>query len=118
MLLNLCSTLLQTSVLGQCQRTVYEKPSLGDPGAVGGIRATCIRWTAFLFSTFHELRFRLALTHKGETTHSLLSPARASASWEVVVLAVHWTTDALVPSCHPAASSGQMLAWSVSILSL
>jgi hypothetical protein len=65
MLLNLCSTLLQTSVLGQCQRTVYEKPSLGDPGAVGGIRATCKRWTAFLFSTFHELRFRLALTHKG-----------------------------------------------------
>jgi len=95
MLLNLCSTLLQTSVLGQCQRTVYEKPSLGDPGAVGGIRATCIRWTAFLFSTFHELRFRLALTHKGETTHSLLSPARASASWGVVCLQfigrlMHW----------------------------
>jgi hypothetical protein len=65
MLLNLCSTLLQTSVLGLCQRTVYEKPSLGDPGAVVGIRATCIRRTAFLFSTFHELRFRLALTRKG-----------------------------------------------------
>src|SRR5438552_4759207 len=102
MLLNLCSTLLQTSVLGLCQRTVYEKPSLGDPGAVGGIRATCIRWTAFLFSTFHELRFSLVLTRKGGTTHSLLSPPRASASWEVVVLAVHWTTGAFDAFLPPA----------------